>query len=115
MVGPREVAVSAFALAVQASAFHCPHSSVPSAALVLRHHAGHNRHKGSNAERPTYRRPRRASTAVRMVSDREQELKDKIAKLRGAASKGDTYERVIGKGSELKGGCHELLHVVSET
>ncbi|CAN0522603.1 unnamed protein product, partial [Ectocarpus sp. 12 AP-2014] len=56
----------------------------------------------SNAERPTYRRPRRASTAVRMVSDREQELKDKIAKLRGAASKGDTYERVVGKGSELK-------------
>lgn len=39
-----------------------------------------------------YRR-RRVSTAVAMVSDREEELKSKIAKLRGVASKGDTYER----------------------
>ncbi|CAB1105150.1 unnamed protein product [Ectocarpus sp. CCAP 1310/34] len=100
MVGPREVAVSTLALMVQASAFRCPHVS---GALVLRNHAAGNRPKGSSkSETPTYRRPRRASTAVRMVSDREQELKDKIAKLRGAASKGDTYERVVGKGSELK-------------
>lgn len=36
-----------------------------------------------------------------MVSEREEELKAKIAKLRGATAKGDTYERVVGAGAEL--------------
>eukprot|EP00752_Nemacystus_decipiens_P010614 g9452.t1 len=36
-----------------------------------------------------------------MVSEREEELKDKIAKLRGAASKGESYERVVGDGKDL--------------
>lgn len=36
-----------------------------------------------------------------MVSEREEELKDKISKLRGAAAKGDSYERVVGKGKDL--------------
>eukprot|EP00903_Cladosiphon_okamuranus_P009413 g8977.t1 len=36
-----------------------------------------------------------------MVSEREEELKDKIAKLRGAASKGESYERVVGDGKGL--------------
>lgn len=36
-----------------------------------------------------------------MVSEREEELKSKIARLRGAASKGDSYERVVGKGQDL--------------
>lgn len=40
-------------------------------------------------------------TVVMMVSEREEELKAKIAKLRGAASKGDSYERVVGKGQGL--------------
>lgn len=41
------------------------------------------------------------STAVMMVSEREEELKAKISKLRGAAAKGDSYERVVGKGEDL--------------
>lgn len=36
-----------------------------------------------------------------MMSEREKELKAKIAKLRGATAKGDTYENVVGKGAEL--------------
>lgn len=94
MVGPREVAVSVLALTVHAGAFRCPQvnnviQNVKSNIAI----AAKTRH--------SCRRPR-SSTAVSMVSEREEELKDKIAKLRGAASKGDTYERVVGKGSELK-------------
>lgn len=36
-----------------------------------------------------------------MVSEREEELKDKIAKLRRVASKGESYERVVGEGKSL--------------
>lgn len=43
----------------------------------------------------------RRSTAVMMVSDREEELKAKIAKLRGATAKGEGYERVVGSGADL--------------
>lgn len=41
------------------------------------------------------------STAVMMVSEREEELKAKIAKLRGATAKGEGYERVVGSGADL--------------
>lgn len=102
MVGTREVAVSVLAFTTCGSAFRCTQVK-----NVIQIHVG-IRHKGNtaaaNERRPRHRRPRpRAWTAVRMVSEREEELKDKIAKLRGAASKGETYERVVGRGSDLTG------------
>ncbi|CAM9790014.1 unnamed protein product [Discosporangium mesarthrocarpum] len=36
-----------------------------------------------------------------MVDDREEDIKAKIAKLRGATSKGETYEKVMGKGKTI--------------
>lgn len=50
----------------------------------------------------TVRPAPRISKALMMVSEREEELKAKIARLRGAAAKGGTYERVVGKGADLK-------------
>lgn len=46
-------------------------------------------------------RPRQSSGMVIMMSDRQQELQDKIRKLRSAASQGNSYERVVGAGAEL--------------
>ncbi|CAM9383114.1 unnamed protein product [Scytosiphon promiscuus] len=99
MVGPREVAISVLALGANVSAFRCTQVK-----NVIENHAGfrHTSNTPAAQERPIYRRPRtRPSTTVTMVSEREEELKDKIAKLRGAASKGETYERVVGRGSDL--------------
>lgn len=96
MVGPRDVVVSVLALTGPGfiSAFRCPQLNK----LLQDHVRVCMRH---NSAVPTsYRRPR-AISALSMVSEREEELKDKIAKLRGAASKGETYERVVGDGKEL--------------
>lgn len=38
---------------------------------------------------------------VMMASERQEELKEKIAKLRRATAKGDGYERVVGSGADL--------------
>lgn len=106
MVGAREVAVYFLALTGPGlgGAFQSPQ---------LRHHSNYHVAgilRRNNVSRPPptagrrCRRPRATTTTttvVSMVSEREEELKDKIAKLRGAASKGETYERVVGKGSSL--------------
>lgn len=102
MVGPREVAVSVLALTVHAGAFRCPQVNNVIQNGKVKVNTPLCRSAGTPQTRPSCRRPRASTTAVSMVSEREEELKDKIAKLRGAASKGDTYERVVGKGSELK-------------
>lgn len=99
MVGPREFALSVLALTVHAGAFRCPQVVNN---VIQNGDIAHISSIARSQTRPSCRRPRASSTAVSMVSEREEELKDKIAKLRGAASKGDTYERVVGKGSELK-------------
>lgn len=39
--------------------------------------------------------------AVMMVSERQEELKEKIAKLRRVTAKGDGYERIVGSGADL--------------
>ncbi|CAM9252814.1 unnamed protein product [Pylaiella littoralis] len=99
MVGPREFALSVLALTVHAGAFRCPQVVNN---VIQNGDIAHISSIARSQTRPSCRRPRASSTAVSMVSEREEELKDKIAKLRGAASKGDTYERVVGKGSDLK-------------
>lgn len=100
MVKTRDLAVSALVLTARASAFRCPQPGRHFG--VIRNHASIcSRCRVNNVERRSSCRRARASTAVAMVSEREEELKAKIAKLRGAASKGDSYERVVGKGSEL--------------
>lgn len=97
MVGAREVAISVLALTGPgfSSAFQSPQ-------LHDRNHVVAIRPNNVSPSPPPRRcRRPRATTAVSMVSEREEDLKDKIAKLRGAASKGETYERVVGKGSSL--------------
>lgn len=103
MVGPR-VAVSVLAFTAHAGAFRFPQVNNVIQNGKINTHTSHLGSAGTQQQhaRHSCRRPRASTTAVSMVSEREEELKDKIAKLRGAASKGDTYERVVGKGSELK-------------
>lgn len=98
MVGPRDVVVSVLALTGPAfiSGFRCPQLNK----LIQHHVAIGMRHTSTKIAPTHYRRPR-AATALSMVSEREEELKDKIAKLRGAASKGESYERVVGDGKDL--------------
>ena len=97
MVGPRDVAVSVLVLTGPGfiSAFRCPQLN-----KLIQDHVG-MRHPTTAPAAPTSYRRSRAATALSMVSEREEELKDKIAKLRGAASKGESYERVVGDGKEL--------------
>lgn len=104
MVGPR-VAVSVLALTVHAGAFRLPQGNnnvIQNGKINVASAGTQQQQQQRQARHCSCRRPRASTTAVSMVSEREEELKDKIAKLRGAASKGDTYERVVGKGSELK-------------
>lgn len=97
MVGPRDVVVSVLALTGPGfiSAFRCPQLN-----KLVQDHVDVDMRHTSCREPTSYRRPR-AATALSMVSEREEELKDKIAKLRGAASKGESYERVVGEGKSL--------------
>lgn len=97
MVGPRDVAVSVLALTGPGfvSAFRCPQLN-----KLIQDHVG-MRHSTTAPAAPSSYRRSRAARALSMVSEREEELKDKIAKLRGAASKGESYERVVGDGKDL--------------
>ena len=102
MVKPQKVTVSVLALAVHVTAFRCPstHTKID----VIQNHGDSNsrsRCRSNDVERRSGCRSGRVSTAVMMVSEREEELKNKISKLRGAAAKGDSYERVVGKGEDL--------------
>lgn len=103
MVTPRELTVSVLALAVHVTAFRCPltHTKID----VIQNHGDNScsrsRCRTDDVERRSGCRGGRVSTAVMMVSEREEELKAKISKLRGAAAKGDSYERVVGKGEDL--------------
>ena len=56
----------------------------------------------------------RISTTVMMVSEREEELKAKIARLRGVAAKGETYERVMGKGADLKDKMEQTTRTMTD-
>lgn len=99
MVGPRDVVISISVLALTGpgliAAFGCPQLN-----KIVQDHVD-MRHNTFTCARTSCRRPRATTTAVSMVSEREEELKDKIAKLRGAASKGESYERVVGDGKSL--------------
>lgn len=103
MVKPRELTVSVLALAVHVAAFQCPptHTKID----VIQNHGdsscSRSRCTRDDIKQRSGCRSGRVSTAVMMVSEREEELKAKISKLRGAAAKGDSYERVVGKGKDL--------------
>lgn len=103
MVKPRELTVSVLALAVHVTAFRFPSTHTKTDVDVIQNHSysSCNRRTDDVERRRSGGRDARASTAVMMVSEREEELKSKIAKLRGAAAKGDSYERVVGKGEDL--------------
>lgn len=97
MVEVRQLVISALVLTSHVSAFRCPGHTNFDRRIS-------NRRADDRDARfrvPVGSRARCASTALMMVSEREEELKAKIARLRGAASKGDTYEQVVGKGADL--------------
>lgn len=112
----RQIAILVFTTVPSVGALRCPANSNlggEGQKYVIKSGRGVGYHHGQ-ARWIAVRPAPRISKALLMVSEREEELKAKIARLRGAAAKGGTYERVVGKGADLKDKMEQTARNLSD-